>query len=57
VGDLVTILTSLLNIIDDKRQLEEQTSEAKQKKVDEEKLRAEEIRGAACTTLKRTSTL
>jgi hypothetical protein len=42
-----------MSLVDDKNQLDDQANEKKQKKVDDEKAKAEEIRGAACETVKR----
>lgn len=42
-----------MSLIDDQKLLEKGHTEAKQKKLDDSKLKAEEIRVAACTTIKR----
>ena len=49
-------LSNLLNMVEDKKSEEEQVAATKQKKIDQEKAKAEEIRGAACSTVKRKST-
>lgn len=47
------LLNSLISQIDDAKLHKEAVSEAKQKKIDDQKTRAEEIRKAAAGTVKR----
>ncbi|OXA53520.1 uncharacterized protein LOC118435618 [Folsomia candida] len=53
VCEIVRLLNDLMSLIDDQKLLEKGYTQAKQKKLDDSKLKAEEIRVAACTTIKR----
>ena len=52
VTELDTLLSELVNMEEDHKLSAEEECEAKQKKVDEQKLKAEEVRAAAVTTIK-----
>ena len=50
MGEIEARLLNLANLKEDAQQTEVQITETKQKKVDDDKAKAEEIREAACST-------